>query len=149
VVDDFAWDVRTFIYAHLAETTRAPLLHEIASRFSISSDQAADVLHFLHEQHALFLEAGTTRIRLANPFSAISTNYHVEVADKTYQANCAWDSFGIVAALHADEATIRSACTANGQPLEIAVHAGQVAGHGEVVHFLVPFRRWYDDLVFT
>ena len=148
VADDFVWDVRTFIYSHFAETTRAPQLDDIASHFSVSSDKA-DVLRLLHERHALFLEPGTTRIRLANPFSAVPTQYRVALGGKGYQANCAWDSFGIIAALHADEATIRSVCTENGQPLEIAVHAGEVANHSAVTHFLVPFRQWYDDLVFT
>lgn len=149
MIDDLVWDVRAFVYGHFAETTRAPQVDDIAQHFGMSPEHAAEMLRLLHERHALFLEPGTTRIRLANPFSAIPTQYRVGLAGKTYQANCAWDAFGVIAALHADQATIRSVCTASGEPLTIDVEAGHLQAHEAVVHFLVPFGRWYDDLVFT
>ena len=147
--DTFVWNVRAFVYEHFARTTHAPQVDDIAHHFGIALGEAAHALQTLHEKHALFLEPGTTQIRLANPFSAIPTQYHVEAADKTYQANCAWDTFGIVAALNLEDATIRSVCTFTGEALRLRIERGQVVGHGEIVHFLVPFRQWYDDLVFT
>ena len=36
----------------------------------------------------------------------------------------------------------------DGQPTRIAVRSGRMSGAG-FVHFPLPFRRWYDDLVFT
>jgi Alkylmercury lyase len=86
---------------------------------------------------------------MANPFSAIETPYAVTVAGQTYWANCAWDTFGIVAALHADEADIRSVCAATGAPVHLRLAGGAVEGSAAVVHFLVPFGHWYDDLVHT
>ncbi len=39
---------------------------------------------------------------MAWPFSGVETLFQVSVSDKTYFANCAWDSLGIPAALHTD-----------------------------------------------
>lgn len=147
--DTFIWTVRTYIYAHFVENARAPHVDEIAQHFGLTIQQAGDTLSALHDKHALFLEPGTANIRIANPFSAIPTSFEVDVLGKTYWANCAWDSFGIVAALQASEASIRSVCTYSGIPLQFTVERGQVASAGEVIHFLVPFQHWYDDLIFT
>jgi hypothetical protein len=146
---DFIWDVRAFVYAWFAEHTRAPDVADIAQHFDISPYQAGEALGALHEKHALFLEPGTVDIRMANPFSAIPTSFIVKAQGKSYWANCAWDCFGIVAALHAPQASIESVCAASGDRLHLEISAGQVSSAGEVVHFLLPFRRWYDDLVAT
>jgi hypothetical protein len=147
--DDLIWNVRAFVYAWFAEHTRAPEANDIAEHLGISALQAGQVLLTLHEKHALFLEPGTVNIRMANPFSAIPTSFLVNVRDRTYSANCAWDCFGIAAALRVSEASIESTCTASGQQIRVEIRAGQVAGAGEIVHFLLPFRRWHDDLVAT
>ena len=147
--DSFLWDVRAFVYAHFVETTFAPQVEEIVERFSISSELAQNILRALHDKHALFLEPGTTRIRIANPFSAIPTIYKVDAQGKTYTANCAWDSFGIVAALRETHADINSICSQSGEPIHLRIRNGEVIDHAAVVHFQVPFRNWYDDLVHT
>ena len=147
--DDFIWQVRAFVYGWFAGQARAPGVADIAEHFDISARQADEALIALHEKHALFLKPGTVDIRMANPFSAIPTSFVVKVQEITYWANCAWDCFGIVAALHALQASIESVCAASGDRLHLEINAGQVSGAGAVVHFLVPFRRWYDDLVAT
>jgi hypothetical protein len=146
--EDLIWAGRAFIYEQFAATTRPPTVEETAARFRLSSDQAAALYQELHQRHALFLEAGTSTIRMANPFSAIPTSFRVYTRGQVYWANCAWDSLGIPAALHS-EARIESRCAESGQPVTLAVQQDQVADRGELIHFLVPFRHWYDDLVFT
>jgi len=147
--DRLLWDARAFIYGHLAATARAPAMDEVAERLGVTSSEAEAVLRALHERHALFLEPGTARLRMANPFSASPTDYEVTAGGQTYWANCAWDSFGIAAALHATEAEVRAKCAASGEPLRLRLAAGQVEGASVVVHFQVPFEHWYDNLVFT
>ncbi|MCL4296823.1 MAG: alkylmercury lyase family protein [Anaerolineae bacterium] len=142
------WAVRAFIYEQFAATTRPPTVEETAAHFRLSSEQAATLYQELHHRHALFLDAGTSTIRMANPFSAIPTPFRVYARGRVYWANCAWDSLGIPAALHS-EARIETRCAESGQPVTLAVQQGRVVDQGELVHFLVPFRRWYDDLVFT
>jgi hypothetical protein len=149
MIDEGAiWPVRTFVYAWFAEHALPPSQEEIAGHFNIPV-AAGKALALLHEKHALFLEPGTRNVRLANPFSAIPTPFTVETRHRRYWANCAWDSFGIVAALQESDASIHSICTYSGDPLDLSVSNGQVRNTAAVVHFLVPFRHWYDDLVFT
>ncbi len=147
--DNFIWTIRTFIYERFAESTRAPRVEDIADHFRLTIAQASVALKTLHDKHALFLEHGTVTIRIANPFSAIPTLYKVDIDCRTYWANCAWDSFGIIAALQVPYASIHSVCAYSGKALRLAVRHDQVISDGEVIHFLVPFRHWYDDLVHT
>jgi len=143
------WTVRHAIYRHFAETARAPEVEEIAAVCRITPEQAKAVLLDLDKAHALFLDPGTFDIRIANPFSSVPTEFRVAAGRRTYFANCAWDSFGVIAALGSDEGEIEAVCAENGASLRLAVRDGEVMDHGEVVHFLVPFSSWYEDLVFT
>jgi hypothetical protein len=145
--DSLIWAVRAFVYDHFAATARAPDLEAVARHAGLTLEQAGEILAALHDRHALFLEPGTRLIRQASPFSAIRTSFEVEVNGRTYRANCAWDCFGVAAA---EDATIRSACAHTGQALQLGVRQGRVVEAGQVViHFLVPFRWWYEDIIFT
>jgi hypothetical protein len=140
--------IRAFVYQHFAETTRAPGVDEVAARFALSREQAASAYEELHEQHALYLKPGTHEILMANPFSGVETLFKVRVDDRIYFANCAWDSLGIPAALHTD-AEIEASCAQTGEPIQLRMSGGQVQGSEALVHFLVPFREWYNDLTST
>ncbi|MCL4298768.1 MAG: alkylmercury lyase family protein [Anaerolineae bacterium] len=83
-----------------------------------------------------------------HPFSAIPTPFRVHAQEKAYWANSAWDSLGIPAALHS-QARIETRCAESGQPVSLEVRQDRVVDRGDLIHFLVPFRHWYDDLVFT
>jgi hypothetical protein len=148
VDENLIWAVRVFVYQHFVSTTRPPTVDETAAHFHLSLDQAASLYQELDQRHALFLEPGTPTIRMANPFSALPTAFRVHAQGQVYWANCAWDSLGIPAALQSD-ATIETRCAESGQPITLDVHQAQVVSRGELIHFLVPFRHWYDDLVFT
>ncbi len=142
------WQVRALVYEHFASTTRPPTIDETAEHYGLDVKHAATIYGELDRRHALFLEPGTASIRMANPFSAIPTIFRVHARGKAYWANCAWDALGIPAALGTD-ATIEAMDAETKQPITLSVHNGQVVSHGERIHFLVPFQRWYDDLVFT
>jgi hypothetical protein len=146
--DSVVWDVRTFVYRWFAETTRPPTVDRVAAAFSLSPEAAAAVFDELNRRHAFFLDPGTLTIRIANPFSAVRTAFRVHANGRAYYANCAWDALGIPAALHAD-AAIEASCAESGQRIALTIAGGRVGPATPVVHFLVPFRRWYDDMVFT
>ena len=146
--ESLVWDVRAFVYQHFALSAQPPSIEETATRFQISAKQAVVIYEELHSRHALFLDRDTLTIRMANPFSGVPTTFRVRTQKAAYWANCAWDALGIPAALHCD-ATIEATCPESRQSIDLSVHNARVTSHGEVVHFLVPFRRWYDDLLFT
>ena len=142
------WQVRHFIYNHFAETTRPPSVEDTAAHFNISTKEAGALYQELHDCHALFLEPGTLTVRMANPFSAVPTDFEVHANGRTYFANCAWDMLGIPAALHSD-AVIEAGCTESNDSVRLEVKDGRVTSHELLVHFPLPFSRWYDDLTFT
>ena len=148
VPEKVLWDIRAFVYRHFADTTRAPSVDESAAAFALTHEQAASAYEALHHHHAFFLDPGSHDILMANPFSGVETPFHVHANGKTYFANCAWDSLGIPAALHCD-ADVEAACAQSGQAVTLQVRDGRVSESNVLVHFLVPFERWYDDLVFT
>ncbi|NOH02771.1 MAG: hypothetical protein HND47_12815 [Chloroflexi bacterium] len=159
--ESLLWQVRHFVYAHFAENTRPPSVDEAAAHFDISMEEAREYYKELHKSHAIFLEAdkdiNNLAIRMAWPFSAVPTDFKVHANGKTYFANCAWDMLGVPAALHSD-AVIEAVCTESNETVQLVVKNGQIMEsrskakrtiHQLLVHFPLPFSRWYDDLVFT
>jgi hypothetical protein len=148
-VDELDLRIRNHVYASFTRDGTAPTAAETASELGLTQEEAADAYRRLHDAHALVLEPGSTAIRMLNPFSAVATPHRVDAAGRTWFANCAWDSLGIPAALHAD-GIVRSECPDCAEPLELEVRGGRlVRGAGLLVHFVVPARSWWDDIAFT
>ncbi len=145
---DNLWEIRAFVYDHFKETTRPPSVEDTAARFDLTNEEAVSVYEELNQRHAFFLQPRAHNILMANPFSAIETSFKVHANKKTYFANCAWDSLGIPAALHSD-AEIKATCSQSGQSIQLSIKDGKVSSSDAIVHFLVPFSAWYDDLVYT
>ena len=148
LTEETLWNIRAFVYRHFADTTRAPSVDETAATFTLTHKEAVSAYEALHARHAFFLNPGSYEILMANPFSNTETPFRVHANGQTYFANCAWDSLGIPAALHID-ADVEAVCAQSGQPISLQVRDGHVSESDVLVHFLVPFQHWYDDLVFT
>jgi DNA-binding transcriptional MocR family regulator len=143
----FDWTVRNAVYAAILERSVPPSVDETAAALSVSSNDVRSAYERLNDRHALFLTPGSHDVRMAHPFSGVPTAFRVEAGDHTYWANCAWDTLGIPAALHADVHI--QAPIGDGESIRFAIEAGRVQGWQGVVHFPLPFRRWYDDLIET
>ena len=146
--ESLLWQVRAFVYNHFADTTLPPTVDETAQHFNINIAEASALYKELHNRHAFFLEPETLTVRMANPFSGIQTDFKVHANGKTYYANCAWDMLGIPAALHTD-AVIKAVCTESNNSVQLEINNGQITNYNLLIHFPLPFARWYDDLVFT
>jgi hypothetical protein len=146
--DAFDWSVRNHIYAAILAQGIPPAFETSAADHSVSPDRVRAAYQRLHDRHALFLTPGTHDIRMAHPFSGVPTPFRVFANGRAYWANCAWDALGIPAALHAD-ARIEAETVNDGKPIHLAVFDGRATGWDGVVHFALPFRRWYDDLILT
>ena len=145
--DERDWSVRLFVYQFFIEHDRPPSVDEAASALGIAVERAREAYASLHRRHALFLQPGTLDVRMAHPFSARPTPFRVHIGAHAYYANCAWDMLGIPAALHAD-ARIDAVYSDTGETASVSVVNGAVHGAG-AVYFSLPFRQWYDDLIFT
>jgi hypothetical protein len=142
------WQVRLFVYSFFVENERPPTYLEAAENFKLSAEEARETYHRLHDFHTLFLEPGTDSIRIANPLSAIPTNYLVHIKGKKLWANCAWDSLGIPAMLNTDGEIVATNPLSH-EAVTYSIQAGELISDNGLVHFPLPFTRWYDDLIET
>jgi len=148
-VDELDLRIRNHLYASFVRDGEAASVSEAAEALDLPAADVSDAYRRLHDAHALVLQPDGTEIRMLNPFSAVETSYRVEAGGRSWFANCAWDALGIPAALHGD-GRIESACPDCAEPLELEVRDGElVRGRELLVHFVVPARRWWDDIVFT
>ena len=140
-------DLRNATYRRFVELGRAPSASEVAGVTGVSETAVRQGWQRLHDSHALVLDdAG--EIAMANPFAARPTPFRVEAAGRSWFANCAWDAFGIGAALGADS-TIHTECADCHIPLDIEVRDGRPDDRTLVFHVAVPAASWWDDIGYT
>jgi hypothetical protein len=147
-VEERDLQLRALTYGLLVELGRAPTAAEVAEAAGSTSAEVLSGWRRLHDQHALVLNAGATEIRMANPFSAVPTAYRVRASGRWWYANCAWDAFGICAALHSD-GRIETSCADCGEPIDVEVRDQRPDDQSLLFHCLVPAAKWWDDIVFT
>lgn len=140
--------VKLSLYREFAESGRAPSRDRIAARTGLSTDAVLEALQSLRSQRLIWLEPDGATIRMAPPFSGVPTQHRVEAGGVDYYANCAWDSLGVLAALHRP-GRVRSRCEQSGEPLSLEVSENGPEPTTWLYHCLVPAARWWDDLVFT
>jgi hypothetical protein len=147
-MDECDLELRERTYRLFVDHGRAPSADEVASVIGSTKADVESGWRRLHEAHALVLNPATTEIRMANPFSAVPTAYRVHARGRWWYANCAWDAFGVCAALHAD-GRIETSCPDCGEPLAIDVRDQCPSDQSLLFHCLVPAAHWWDDIVFT
>ena len=147
-VDAADIELRNVTYRLFVEQGRAPTAEEVGAAAAATVDEVERGWRRLHDAHALVLNAAGTELRMANPFSAVPSAYRVEADGRWWYANCAWDAFGIPAALGVD-GHVSTTCPDCGKGIEIDVVAERPVPDRAVAHLLVPARHWWDDIVFT
>jgi hypothetical protein len=147
-MDERDLELRNVTYGLIGRLGRVPSSAEVADAAGLSRDDVVAGWRRLHEEHALVLDAPTGEIRMANPFSGVPTAYRVQAAGRSWYGNCAWDAFGICAALRVD-GRIETACPDCGEALAVEVHDRQPDEDSLLFHCLVPAAHWWDDIVFT
>jgi hypothetical protein len=140
-------DLRNTTYRRFVELGRAPSALEIARAMGLAVEDVRAGWRRLHDEHALVLD-DDGNIRMAAPFSAVPTAFRVQAAGRSWYANCAWDAFGIGAALQVDS-SFDTQCPDCGTPIRIAVRDARPDDDTPVFHVLVPAARWWSDIGFT
>ena len=133
-------EVRRAVYDGVTRTGRVPLVRELG-------EGAEEALPRLATARIFVLQRDSNEILMAAPFSAVPTPFVVESGGVWYFANCIWDALGIPAMLHRD-ARIGTSCADCGTAAEVSVVDGKVIGEG-LLHFAVPARQWWENIVFT
>src|SRR5215470_16690409 len=116
----FDTQTKLAIYRHFAETGQRPSPEVVAERVGADISSVREAYVRLRAQRVLVLEPDGESIRMAPPFSGVPTQ-HVVIADGIrYFANCAWDAFGIFAALHCP-GQLHSRCEQSSEPLNLKI----------------------------
>jgi len=122
--------LRRTIFEAFAATGDPPPIDDIAT------------LRSLAEQHVVVLD-DADRIVMAHPFAAHDDGAGVEEGERTWRGSCAWDAFGIIAALGLGEALVTDA-----SGVRIAFRESRPVDDA-VFHVAVPAAQWWADIGFT
>ncbi len=139
-------ELRYSIYRTFADAGGPPTFAQLVA-WCGGSEAAQAALRRLHDAHTIVLDADGA-IRMALPFSAVDTGHSVVSGDESWWANCAWDTLAIPAALDID-AAIEATWLDTGEPVDLAIVDGELRHADGFIHFEIPARRWWDDIVET
>lgn len=139
-------NVRFHVIQTLRKTSAAPDVAETAAALDLAPSRVVDALHALAEQHRIVLRPGADTVWMAHPFSAIATDFVVHAAGRRWYANCVWDGLSILGIV--GDGRLETHSPQSGALIRFDVRNGRVAGDG-IVHFLVPAKRFWDDIGFT
>jgi hypothetical protein len=146
--DTFDVTLRTAVYRHFATTGHSPTLDDMREAIGATSEQIRDGYRRLYAKRMLVPADDVASIRMAPPFSGVDTQHRATVNGTDYFANCAWDAFGVVAAL-GGTGKVLSRCEQTLEPLVLHLTPGGPPSSGWLFHSVVPAAEWWNDIVFT
>ncbi|HVE73120.1 MAG TPA: organomercurial lyase [Thermoanaerobaculia bacterium] len=129
--------IRAQIYESFLRTGIAPASIELGDDEALRRLAAGRVI--------VLDDAG--EILMAPPFSAVPTPFLVYAGKVRAFGNCIWDAMGIAAMMKTD-AVIAASCGDCGASMHVDLLGGAVDGAG-LIHFAVPARMWWQNVVFT
>lgn len=138
--------VRASVIQWMRDRGQPPSVSDTSADVDATDADVRVALQALAREHRLALVPGTDAIWMAHPFSGVRTDVLVRIGARQWFANCAWDGLAILALL--GDGTVETHSPATGEPIVLSVSAGAVSGDA-LVHFLVPARRFWDDIGFT
>jgi len=141
-------ELRIHIYDVLLDRGSPPRIDELARQFGVTEQAARDAIADLKIGKTVLPHPRTGEIWMAGPFAAEETVYRVSGRRAAWFANCAWDMLGVTM-ITRERVTIDARCGDCHEPIRISADHESPPREPFVVHFLVPARRWYDDVGFT
>jgi hypothetical protein len=145
--DTFDLTLRTAVYRHFADTGRSPTLDTVREVTGATTEEVTSGYRRLYAKRML-VPADLATIRMAPPFSGVPTQHRATVKGTEYFANCAWDAFGVVAAL-GGTGDVLSRCEQTLEPLALHLTPDGPRPSPWRFHCVVPAAEWWNDIVFT
>jgi hypothetical protein len=140
--------LRQLIYDHTRTRGMPPTIGELAAASGDDAGSVRDALSRLADARIVVLQPQSGELLMVPPFSAVPTPFVVETPHYHCFANCAWDALGVSVMLH-EPVRIDGACGCCGEALRLTTARDEPPEGDAVIHFAVPARRWWDDIVFT
>jgi len=141
-------ELRQVVYREFVEEGRPPTAAEAARRLRLGVEEVLAGWGRLHDDHMLVLDEDRVGVRMAHPFSSRPMGFVVASDEQKWWGGCAWDSFGIMAALDRP-VLVATTCLGCGRPLALLADPQAPPTEPFVAHFLVPASHWWDDVVRT
>jgi hypothetical protein len=107
-----------------------------------------EALERLAAGRAIVLQPESREVLFAPPLSGVPTPFVAHKGGRSYFAPCAWDALG-TAAMLGDDAEVETSCGCCGEAMRVVVRGGELMEARGVIHFAVPARQWWSDLVYT
>jgi hypothetical protein len=146
MIDDDA--VRGAIYGRVLTTGSIPSAHHVSVDVDSSVEEVHQSFARLAAARVIALQSQGGEILMAPPFSAVPTSFLVIAGAIETFANCIWDALGVLAILRRD-GEVRTACGCCSSAMTLSVRNGALQPHEGIVHFAVPAKKWWDNIVFT
>lgn len=140
--------VRAAVYDSTISRSRPATALELSGELGLPLEQVRASLERLASGKALVLQPESREVLMANPFSAVPTPFAVVTAGRSYYGNCIWDALGVLAMLDRD-GRVDTSCACCGEAMSLNVHDRALQSAPGIVHFAIPARRWWEDIVFN
>ncbi len=86
---------------------------------------------------------------MLHPFSGVPTSFRFDTNERSYFGNCAWDVLAIGALLKLD-GRVPARCAESGERIDLTLERGALSSQASgVVHFVVPPRRFWENVGYT
>jgi hypothetical protein len=136
------------IIRHFVDRGCAPTVDRLSTAFAQPRNVVVSRLHDLQEDHGVVLHPTSSEVWVAHPFASAPTNFWVRGARGGWWANCAWCALG-VAALVSMDVSVTTVLGGEHEQVTLAITSGRLADDRFVVHFPVPMRSAWDNVIFT
>ena len=151
--DGFKKQVRLKLYELFLADGQCPTLEKVAAALYRDVSEVKAAVQQLADAHILVLQPGSGEVLMANPLSAVPTAFVVETSEQSatrnWYGNCIWDALGVIAMLHTDGRVLTS-CGCCGEAMAVRVrNDAALCEPSGIVHFALPAKRWWDDIVFN
>ncbi len=136
------------IISGFLENHHPPTVAQLAEQFQSDERDTRRALRTLAKNHGVVLHPDSDEVWIAHPFSAAPTTCVVRSGTRKWWGNCAWCSLGL-AHLAGGSATIETRLGAIGEHAAIRVDDGRLLDTDFVVHFPVPMKQAWNNVVYT
>jgi len=145
---EFDTAVRLALYREFVRTASPPKAEALAACMQSSTAEIRAALERLAAGKAIVLQPESREILMANPLCAVPTPFRVQTRGHSFFGSCVWDGLGIMAVLRSDS-VLDTSCACCGEAMTIGVRGGEIVPASGVIHFAIPAKRWWENIVFT
>jgi hypothetical protein len=145
---DFDTAVRLALYKEFVRTASPPRSEGLAAQMQCSADEVRAALERLAAGKAIVLQPESREVLMANPLCSVPTAFRVRLQERSFFGSCVWDGLGIMSMLQGDS-VLDTSCACCGEAMTIGLSGGHIVPTSGVIHFAVPAKRWWENIVFT